>query len=168
MFKDYPGNISSHNSLEKQNVRRAIDIFSTEIIGAIRSQHEQGVPGFEEIDETVNFMELVGKWWRIMDVSSTTQGAHKRLLDKLAFYSSEDDRLSWLKNFLLFLEDWKRQSNDRQFLSRDLRSNSAYYKMHNSYNKVLTRCEEVRFCLDEAIPERQGRKLLQQHETAKR
>ena len=108
------------NSLEKQNVKRAIDIFSTELIGAIRSQHEPGFPGFEDIDETVNFMDLVGKWWRIMDVSSTTQGAQKRLPDKLAFYSSEDDRLSWLdEDFLIFLEELKRQSNDRQFLSRE-------------------------------------------------
>ena len=101
-------------------MKRAIDIFSPEMIGAIKSQHEQGVPGFEDIHETVQFMELVEKWWHIMDVSNTTQGTQQGLPDKLVFYLSDDDRLSWLEEtFLPFLEEWKRQSHDQQFLSRE-------------------------------------------------
>ena len=55
-----------------------------------------------------------------MDVSSTTQSSRMRLPDKMAFYSSEDDRLTWLEDdFLLYLQDWKRSSRARQFLSRE-------------------------------------------------
>ena len=63
------------SNLEKQNVQRAIDIFSPEMIGAIRSNHDQGVLGFENVEATVTFMEYVMKWWLIMDISNTTQWA---------------------------------------------------------------------------------------------
>ena len=108
------------NNLEKQNVQRALDIFSPEMIGTIKSYNEQGVPGFEYVSETITFMELVEKRWYIMDVCNNTQWISQRLEHKKPFDSTEDDRLLWLEEeFLQYLKDWKRCSDERQFLSRE-------------------------------------------------
>ena len=58
------------NNLEKQNVQRAIDIFSPEMISAFRSYHEQGVPGFKNVIETVTFMEHAEKWNNLQGTES--------------------------------------------------------------------------------------------------
>ena len=108
------------SNLEKQNVQRAIDIFSPELIGAIRSNHDQGVLGFENVEATVTFMEYVMKWWLIMDISYTTQWTRQRLEDKKPFYSAEDECLKWLEeDFLQYLKDWRAHSKGKQFLTKE-------------------------------------------------
>lgn len=96
------------NSMEKQKAKPAIDMFSKSLTGAIRMHAELHTPGFENVEPTVQFMELVHRWYAIHDTCNTTEFAFKRLPDKKPFYSSSDERLYFLEiEFPEMLRKWE-------------------------------------------------------------
>ncbi|KAK8757383.1 hypothetical protein V5799_004987 [Amblyomma americanum] len=63
-------------NLEKMNVNRAVQIFSPQVTTVLRflQQHGQsiGAPSFGDCLPTVEFMELVRKWFVLHNIKSTT------------------------------------------------------------------------------------------------
>lgn len=49
------------DNFQKQNVNRAVYVFSQEMIGSIKTYKEAGTPGIFAIDETITFMEHINK-----------------------------------------------------------------------------------------------------------
>ncbi|KAH7985769.1 hypothetical protein HPB49_026279 [Dermacentor silvarum] len=73
-------------------------------------QHGQslGAPGFQNCLPTVEFMELVHKWFVLHNIKSTTLHWTSRDAMRMPFYSADDERLSWLENdFLKYFSEWK-------------------------------------------------------------
>ncbi|KAH7940583.1 hypothetical protein HPB49_002329 [Dermacentor silvarum] len=73
-------------------------------------QHGQslGAPGFQNCLPTVEFMELVHKWFVLHNIKSTTLHWTSRGAMRMPFYSADDERLSWLENdFLKYFSEWK-------------------------------------------------------------
>ncbi|KAH8035152.1 hypothetical protein HPB51_004393 [Rhipicephalus microplus] len=50
---------------------------------------------FWEVDETVEFMETVYRWFLLMDVSNCSQHIHQNNPDSRQFDSESDERLEW-------------------------------------------------------------------------
>ena len=50
------------DNFQKQNVQRAVDIFSVELMAAIKTYKRNGIPGFFHIEETILFMEYIHKY----------------------------------------------------------------------------------------------------------
>lgn len=98
------------NSLEKQKVKPAMDMFKPDVTAAIRMHAEIGTLGFENVEPTVLFMESVHKWISIHDVSSLKEYWLKRLPDKRPFYDSNDERLNFLeREFPEKLDNWNKE-----------------------------------------------------------
>ena len=99
---------TSPNNLERQKVKYAMDVFRPAIIAAFKTLKENKEPGFEDVQPTIVFLEVFGKWISIHDISSSSEHITQRLPVKKPFYSSNDDRLAWLTNdFIEFLENWR-------------------------------------------------------------
>jgi hypothetical protein len=94
-------------TIERQNVQRAIDIFSRQTVAALEALRRSRVSGFMGSEETIAFMLKFIKWFEIHDVSNLTQATNKRLKNKAPFTSTSDERLQWLEDFLQWLKDWK-------------------------------------------------------------
>ena len=84
------------NKLERQKVQPAVDIFQPDITAALRTCTDMKLPGFDNIEETLRFLQLAGKWWNCHDVSSTTQYWRFNLPEKMPYYDSNDERLDFL------------------------------------------------------------------------
>ena len=97
------------NNLERQKVKYAMDIFRSEVIASIKTLAENKKPGFENVTATVEFMEVFSKWIAIHDISSTKEHITQRLAVKMPFYSSDDERLTWLTTD----ESWKAGTRKR-------------------------------------------------------
>ena len=97
------------NNLERQKVKYAMDIFRSEVIASIKTLAENKKPGFEHVTAIVEFMEVFSKWIAIHDISSTKEHITQRLAVKMPFYSSDDERLTWLTTD----ESWKAGTRKR-------------------------------------------------------
>lgn len=49
------------DNFQKQNVQRAVDVFSKELMAAIKAYKRNKIPGFFHIEETILFMEYIHK-----------------------------------------------------------------------------------------------------------
>jgi len=72
-----------------------------------------GIPGFEDIDGLIDFLEMFACWWAMMEIANTTQWISKRLPDKMPFSSPDDPK--WL---LKWLDDWKKSAAPSEFPTR--------------------------------------------------
>lgn len=92
--------------LERQNVQKAVDIFSWEMIAGLETHFIQGTAGFHDIQETLEFMKMWKTWWDIHDIGSISQWWRKRQPNKRPFNSPVDDQLHWLEETSLpWLQD---------------------------------------------------------------
>ncbi len=66
-------------TIERQNVQRAIDIFSRQTVAALEALRRSRVSGFIGSEENIAFMLKFIKWFEIHDVSNLTQATSKRL-----------------------------------------------------------------------------------------
>ncbi len=96
------------NNLERQKVKYATDIFRPDVTAAFKTLHDNREPGFEDVESTIEFLEIFGKWISIHDVSNCSEHITQRLPVKKPFYSSDDERLTWLTtDFIGFLDGWR-------------------------------------------------------------
>ena len=100
-------------TIERQNVQRALDIFSRPMVAALEALRRRKTSGFMGSEETISFMCKMIKWFEIHDISNLTQGIYQRLKNKVPFHSSDDVRLKWLQDFLKWLIDWKKTITDK-------------------------------------------------------
>lgn len=98
--------------IEKQKVCPAMELFRPESTAAIRLYALHKEPGFENVEPTAKFMEMIHKWISIHDISSTNEHWRKRLPDKKPFESIHDERFQWLEKFILKLKKWRQDVLD--------------------------------------------------------
>ena len=106
--------------IERQNVGKALDIFSRDLVAAMETYRRQNVSGFVDCQETIMFMKKFIKWFEIHDSCNLTQAILKRLPNKAPFSSENDERLQWLEAFLKWLKSWKDKIVDeKEFLTSE-------------------------------------------------
>lgn len=145
------------NNLEKMNVLRAVQIFSSPVIAIIQyfmkfNRAHPNAVFFAEASDTIEFMQMIKKWFDIHDVGNRTLGKHSKNENKEHFLSITDERLNWLETeFPAYLKNIKEESlkNDKEFLSPEtyealcLTTSSTVacikYLLQNGFHFVLTR-----------------------------
>lgn len=144
-------------NFEKMNVRRAKEVFSPEVISALKflkdNPHVHSkAEVFSSSGATIAYMESILRWFTLHDVSSTTHHSRIRNPDKMHYFSIDDERLCWLENeFPQYLESIKRESqkSENQFLTNEtfealiLTTASTVkcvrYLLNDGFHFVLTR-----------------------------
>ena len=114
-------------NFEKMNVKRAKEVFSNEVISALKflkenSQIHSKAEVFQSSGATITYMENILRWFTLHDVSSTTHHKNIRNPDKMHYFAIDDNRLQWLETeFPQYLESIKQESlnTERQFLSNE-------------------------------------------------
>lgn len=111
-------------SMEKMNVRRAVQVVSPPVTAALKLLKEQAGhtcdASFAHVGPTVVFMDTMYWWFNLMDVSNCTQHVHQNNPDCKQYESEDDERLGWLEtSFLDYLAEIKRQSPAKNFLTKE-------------------------------------------------
>ncbi|XP_049796730.1 uncharacterized protein LOC126213147 [Schistocerca nitens] len=88
------------SSLERRNVSLVCNIFNETTLTGLKAE-------YGEISGTVHFVEIILRWWNIINVKNCTKGIHKQNELCLPFTSASDDRLEFLDKFLAWLERWR-------------------------------------------------------------
>lgn len=89
-------------NFEKMNVARAIDLFSTEVIAALkylkdnRFSHPQARK-FKNCSQTIEYLSVMKKWFDIHNVRNRSHYLQSQNENKMQFFSVTDERLEWLE-----------------------------------------------------------------------
>lgn len=111
-------------NLEKMNVKRAVQLLSTPVTGALKYLQEQAGHtcdiSFADAGPIIRFMEMMYRWFLLMDVSNCTQHIHQNQPDSKEYRNTGDERLVWLvEDFIEFLEAMKKDSDHSHFFSKE-------------------------------------------------
>nr|XP_037275313.1 uncharacterized protein LOC119167958 [Rhipicephalus microplus] len=107
------------------SVARAVAIFSPQVTSVLRFllKHAQqlGFHGFDDSLPTIEFMELVYKWFTLHNIKSTSLFWMSRDALRMPFYGPDDERLLWLENeCLIYFDLWKESTaHNLEFLSEE-------------------------------------------------
>ncbi|KAH8009746.1 hypothetical protein HPB51_019057 [Rhipicephalus microplus] len=111
-------------SMEKMNVRRAVQVVSPPVTAALKLLKEQAGhtcdASFAHVGPTVVFIDTMYRWFTLMDLSNCTQHVHQNNPDSKQYESEDDERLGWLgTSFLDYMAEIKRQSPAKNFLTKE-------------------------------------------------
>ncbi|XP_070396043.1 uncharacterized protein [Dermacentor albipictus] len=113
------------NNIEKMNVKRAVEVFSSDVTSALEVLVKQAGhschPAFAGAGPTITFMRNIYRWFILHDTSNTMQHVQQCFPDVRHYDSPDDDRLEWLEvKFPLYMEELKRNtSSPRGFLTTE-------------------------------------------------
>lgn len=127
------------SSIERQKVILACNIFSPETIIALSSM------GYSEV---VHFLNIINRWWTVVNVKSKGVCVRKREPDASAFTSKNDDRLEFLRQFVLWLKQWMSLSVPYGRLTKD--TMHALIQTNSALVELIEHCidlEEVEYVL---------------------
>ena len=145
------------NSIEKQKVKPAMNLFRPEVTAAILMHAEKKKKGFEDVQATVAFMKKMHRWISFHDISSSKEHLRKRLKEKKPISKLTDLRLTYFDvNFRNELRKWKeiddliaaippeekekRKKQKVKFLKkRNLFCPTIHYKINGGMHTLLTR-----------------------------
>ncbi|XP_064479605.1 uncharacterized protein LOC135392838 [Ornithodoros turicata] len=126
------------NNLEKMNVKRSVDIFKPEVTAVLRYLlnygHHVGISGFGASLPTIEFLEIIFKWFTLHNIKSTNFHIFSRDPMRMPFYCENDERLSWLEDtFLAYINQWKQAAPaNTAFLSPE-----TYEALHVTTNATV-------------------------------
>lgn len=126
------------SNLDRQKVSLACHVFHESTLAAVKTEFESN-SGVITSEGTFKFIDIILKWWTIMNIKSPFQGIRKRNPWAEPFRSVDDDRLKFLERFLLWLEKW--ESNGGAGLTRE--THAAVYRT------TLVTIEFIRYSLNE-------------------
>ena len=94
------------HSIERQNVKLVLRIFCDSTAAALQTlgPHNEQLPNWEG---TLVFVKTILKFWNIVNVKSSYKGKHKRFDDAHPIRDLKDTRISWMVDFVSWLQDWK-------------------------------------------------------------
>ncbi|XP_077485881.1 uncharacterized protein LOC144096945 [Amblyomma americanum] len=112
------------SNIEKMNVSRAVQVFSPPVTAALKLLQEQAGHicdmSFAAVGPTIKFMDIMHRWFLLMDVSNCAQHIQQKQPDSRQYDSSGDSRLSWLMpSFQSCLQSMQRHCQAKQFLSKE-------------------------------------------------
>ncbi|KAG0414381.1 hypothetical protein HPB47_008448, partial [Ixodes persulcatus] len=125
---------------ERENVKLALQIFNDslpQVLRALGAKHN-----LRFFEETASFIEIVVKWWRIVNVKAPDTGMALKDQFREPVFSSEDDpKVDFLYKFLDWLDEWK---------GKDLDSGTLTSETHSALQHTTHALVEVaRYCFTE-------------------
>ncbi|KAJ3644415.1 hypothetical protein Zmor_022148 [Zophobas morio] len=100
------------NNFERQNVKLSDNVFHDTTIAALKT-----IPAYHE---TADFLQIIRNWWDIVNTKNIVKGIAKRNRFSGPIHSMDDEKIQFLKKFLLWLEKWSTLNKDG--LSKDTAS----------------------------------------------
>jgi len=95
-------------SFSKMRVSLAAQVLSQTVANGLRSVYGQSVKS------TIEFIEIINKWFDIVNVKHLFEGRNTRNLNLAPFTNVDDERLHWLESdFLSYFDKWKVAVNNR-------------------------------------------------------
>jgi len=95
-------------SFSKMRVSLAAQVLSQTVANGLRCLYG------ESVKSTTEFVEIMNKWFDIVNVKHLFEGRNTRNLNLAPFKNIEDERLRWLESdFLAYFDKWKSAVNNR-------------------------------------------------------
>lgn len=127
------------SSIEKQNVKLALQIFDSSLPSALRAIGEKHNLKF--FKETATFIEIIVTWWKIVNVK--TPGKGSRLKDRFqepVRPAPDDEKVDFLYDILDWLDEWQKNANNCKLTDK------THTALHQSTYALLEIC---RYCFEE-------------------
>ncbi|KAH7945961.1 hypothetical protein HPB49_018027 [Dermacentor silvarum] len=106
------------SSLERQDVKLALQIFNDylpEALRALGAKHN-----LFSIEATATFVEIILKWWKIVNVKTPWKGERLRDHFQQPVLSIDNDpKIDFLHMFLKWLDEWKNKGFDNGTLTKE-------------------------------------------------
>lgn len=111
----------SPSNLERQNVNLVLKIFNHFVPQALLELGSKNeIPNFRG---TAAFIKIIYTWWSIMNVKTPNKGIRLNDVYKYPLTNSEEDiKLSFLNEFLNWLDKWKNMNGDTGVLTKQTHS----------------------------------------------
>ena len=93
------------NSIERQNVKLALKVFDRTTVAALEVLGPQ-TDALDNWNGTASFINIIVKFWNIVNLKNTTKGLHKLLDDAKAIDNVNDERIDWFNKFSCWLKLW--------------------------------------------------------------
>ncbi|KAH9384133.1 hypothetical protein HPB48_026126 [Haemaphysalis longicornis] len=111
-------------NIEKMSVRLTVQLFSAPVIAALKYLKEQAGhtadTEFASAGPSIKFLEVMQKWFVIMDVSKLSAIHSLQQRRRASFHRLDDARLIWLEvEFAAYIEDLENSSEPDHFLSKE-------------------------------------------------
>ncbi|KAH6946207.1 hypothetical protein HPB50_012161 [Hyalomma asiaticum] len=140
----YPTNV------EKMNVRAAVQLFSLAVTAALCYLKDQAGHScdadFASAGPTIEFMQMMQRWFTMMDISNCQQHIHCNIVDARQFTEADDLRLEWLEGaFITYIEDLGNESAADSFLSKETYHALVFATVKCAVRSSLAHYEEVQF-----------------------
>ena len=89
------------NNLDRQKVMLVENLFHDTTIAALKTSNLDSA-------STSDFLDIINKWWHIVNVKSFTKGLCKRDINQTPFICCNDDRMQFLKQFCDWVSNWNK------------------------------------------------------------
>lgn len=126
------------SSVDRQNTKLALQVFKNSLPRALRSlgvRHD-----LQFFKETASFIEIMVKWWKIVNVQAPGKGKRDQFQDPV-LPSDDDPKVDFLYKFLDWLDDWK---------SKDLDSGTLTSETHAALQQTTHALVEISsYCFTE-------------------
>ena len=108
------------HSIERQNVKLALRVFCDTTVASLRTfgPSQEQLPNWEG---TQVFIEIILKFWNIVNVKTPFKGKHEILEDANPISDLNDNRITWMTEFVTWLYTWRQYSeaNNTTFLTTE-------------------------------------------------
>ncbi|GBN91237.1 hypothetical protein AVEN_21324-1 [Araneus ventricosus] len=105
-------------NLERQNVKLALKLFSTDVVHALNELGEKY--NLECYEQTAKFINIISTWWDIVNVTTPDKGKFKRNPMCEPLTSSPSDKgLMFLKRLVSWVNKWENLDSNNGRLSKE-------------------------------------------------
>ncbi|XP_068083561.1 uncharacterized protein [Anabrus simplex] len=109
------------SNLERQNVKLVMQVFSGHIANSLLKLGPTN--NLQNYEGTAKFIEIINKWWSIVNVKTPLKGLRSREeMQKPLTNNPSDERRNFLKQFLLWLDDWENMNLPGGTLTKETHS----------------------------------------------
>ena len=132
------------HSIERLNVKLALRVFCDITVASLRTfgPSQEQLPNWEG---TQFVIEIILKFWNIVNVKTPFKGKHKRLDDANPISDLNDNRITWMTEFVTWLYKWRQYSeaNNTTFLTTETfealshTMNGMVYMIHDLLNNNI-------------------------------
>ena len=102
--------------IERTNVKLSDATFHESTINGLKFYSENGHPEFLG---TMRFLELIRKWWNIVNVKTPDAGRKKRDPTRNPIYNENSPNIQFLIDFCKWVKEWEKSSDSKNFLTKE-------------------------------------------------
>ena len=103
-------------AIERTSVKLSDITFHESTINGLKFYSENGHPEFAD---TFKFLELIRRWWNIVNVKTSRAGMHKRDPSRNPIWAEDSSNLQFLKDFSDWITQWEENTDSKHFLTKE-------------------------------------------------